>query len=308
MNDLCKSIDIDLFIKIKLTIVDNKKLIKKYREVINECNNGFVKEEKEYYNKSYRFLLDNEYCSKKNKIEAVKNYMNVFDKENYYEKLKKNKKSKMCDLCKSSKLKNVLDGLYECMDCTHVNYFNIDKVKDNSKVIKVNKYQRGDYFIDYIRKFLMKKIPTNIDKKFFDKLKKRIKSDGIKDFKKITPNLLDKYLKKMKKTSFTYYKSFILMQLNGTPPPYINSEDLGWMQNMFREVELAWNEIKSTDEYSFPFYPFCIYKILELGGDYDEYLQYWKLTDNHENMKNLNEIWKKICDKRNFEYIKTYIE
>lgn len=260
-----------------------------------------------YYTKAGNTLIANEFCSRREKMDIVKDYMNLYDPKIYYDTIKKMRRSKKCELCGSISLKNVLDGTYECKDCYHINYFSVDKVKDNSKIVKVNKYQRSDYFIEYIRKFLIKKLPTNIDDKFFKRLKRIIRNDGIKDFKKVTPGMLDRYLKKMKKTSFTYYKSFILMQLNGTPAPHISSDDLNWMQEMFKEVEMAWNEIKTTDDYSFPFYPFCIYKILELGEDYDDYLEYWRLSDSHDSVRKLNEIWKKICDLRGFEYIRTYV-
>ena len=74
--------------------------------------------------------------------------------------------------------------------------------------------------------------------------------------------------------------------------------------NLFMEIQGPYAKFCPDDRVNFLNYYYTIYKLCELLGQ-NEFLPYFALLKDREKMMEQDEIWKKICEELDWEFIPT---
>lgn len=296
-----------------------EEIIKTYKNKYNKKKyNNLTKRNKKNLNKIKQKELIFEFIQRTSKSYeekqlAKRKLMLLSDSEGYYKTIEKLSSSvKKCELCNSTYLEYIENGTYFCSSCEHITSYILDDEKYNeineinirqNVYINNSGYQKIKYYQDYLDTLQMKKI-QEIPEEILTKLK-----NGHTRTTKITPKSIKRMLVQINKAGYCKFISYIHYILTGKPPPYISPKHEEYAQVMFSKIREIWPEIKGeTSRKSFIGYQFCTYKILELIGKYDKYLDFFKMTSSQTNMEELDKIWKLICKRLNWEFIPTYVD
>jgi len=233
-------------------------------------------------------------------------FMMLLETNRYFKDQQNVNHRKTCDYCGSINLEYVNNGFYSCNDCIYVTSYSLDDQKfiedcefgAKPVTIGANQYQKFKYCTVYINKFQMKRIP-DINDEILENIKREL--TGYRP----NPTLLRRTLKKLGYSRLYYDIPFLLNKLQGKVPPHISPEHEDHMRQMFNDIDSIWLQIKNTKRRSFINYSYCLYKILELLGDYDEFLDYFKIS--RTNIERLDRLWLAICNHLNWEFIPTHL-
>lgn len=176
-----------------------------------------------------------------------------------------------------------------------------------------NRYKHGSYDPNRHCKFWIERIQakenTIIEQSFIDKIEKCIKKDRIENLKNISVKQFRMYLKQTDLTKLNDHIPLIKKMITGYIPPQLTHNELHLLFNYFDKATKTYESIKPNTKKNSLYYPFLIYKILELIIDEESrkngllsciHLQSYKtLIDN-------DKIWKSICENNAcFEFIPT---
>lgn len=237
---------------------------------------------------------------------------NHFDKNNLHteynsEKQKQVENIWICKNCNIEKLLIKNECKLVCNGCFITDNILIDNDKPNFKEpIQDNSYfhyKRINHFKEWVYKFQAKE-STEISKEVYDNIKKEIIKMRITDMSKLTKVKVNFILKKIGYNKYYENIPHIINKLNGQKPPKLTSAQEEIMYSMFNDIHLVFNEIKPSRRANFLSYSYVLYKICELL-EYDEFLPCFNLLKNPEKLHYQDIIWKKICEKLNYEYIST---
>lgn len=302
-------------IKLKMEEIKSQNIIKKINNILKSDKVG------DYLNNTrYIFHLWN-ISNETQKRKLFDEYLFITDINKYLKQF--NSVSRRCINCENESITYIDKGLYSCSNCEYITkylyeYSKYNMIEMSHENKKNNNYQKSEYYKSYMDKLQIRKIPEinkNIMKAIRDKANELKYTEST-----ITPKKVRKILKLLGHSKLYNHVSYILHKLYGKIPPFINVDHREFMTNMFNSIESVWPEIRSSrnsrsgrgsgsgrGRSSFINYPYCIYKIIELFGEYDEYLKYFKLSSSTRNIEILDKYWAKICKKLNWEFIPTYI-
>ena len=249
--------------------------------------------------------------SKVKKRNLERKYALLIDEENYVKEFRKdNDKSKKCCNCDSMDLSYLSNGIYYCENCEYSVMFFMDDEKYNEDnettlnqfITNNNHYQKIKYYESYLDRLQIKKVP-DIESSTLSKIR------DLHINVEITPLSIKKTLIIMNMPKLCHHISYIHNKLcPDVGPPHITNDHIEYMKGMFTKIESIWPEIKEmANRKSFPSYPYCSYKILELLEDYDQCLNYFKTGTSQKYLENLDRIWILICKRLNWEFIPTYL-
>ena len=190
-----------------------------------------------------------------------------------------------------------------CTNCGYINTL-IGSVFENSQFYQQegNRYMHGTYDPNRHCKFWIDRIQakenTIIDENSINKIKQCIKKDKIENLKNISIDQFRLYLKQSKLSKLNDHIPLIKKIITGYIPPQLNHKELHLLFNYFDKATKIYNQIKPKEKSNSLYYPFLIWKILDLIID-DKQKKKELLScihlQSYETLIDNDKIWYQIC-------------
>lgn len=194
-----------------------------------------------------------------------------------------------------------------CTSCGYSDFYLGEEVgfkeeQDMEKNI-VYSYKRENHFNEWVSQFQAKE-STNVPEEVIALLRNEFKKQKIKDLSEITHEKVKTLLKKLDKAKYYEHVPYITTILNGIRPPTMPQALEDKLRLMFHHVQQPFEKHKPAGRKNFLSYSYVLYKFCELLGE-DDYLPCFPLLKSKEKLYGQDEIWKKICEELQWEFIKT---
>ncbi len=197
-----------------------------------------------------------------------------------------------------------------CTNCGSIHTL-IGSVFENSQFYQQegNRYMHGTYDPNRHCKFWIDRIQakenTIINDASINKIKQCIKKDKIENLKNISIDQFRIYLKQTKLSKLNDHIPLIKKMITGYIPPQLNHKELHLLFNYFDKATKIYNQIKPKEKSNSLYYPFLIWKILDLIitdlQKKKELLNCIHLQ-SYETLIDNDKIWYQIC-KHNDKFI-----
>ncbi len=305
---------------IKDQIKKNKKIIKKYKL-----------DEKKYYTKNSKDIF--EYFENKKNIQTNQNKkitVNDFFSANTSQLMKKNNtinknvenfmnnngfckfdnkycyQDSICQICKSGELiEQNSEGVKICNQCGNSVKFIVQNIKpsykDPPKDVSFYAYKRINHFREILAQFQAKE-STTISDEIIERIKKQIEKERI-TINELSNQKTKELLKKLGYNKYYEHISFIKEKL-GISPPLMSSALEETLCNLFIEIQIPYAKYCPKNRVNFLNYYYTIYKLCEMLN-YKEFLPYFPMLKDREKIIEQDQIWKKICQELNWNFIHT---
>lgn len=173
--------------------------------------------------------------------------------------------------------------------------------KEPPKEVCFYAYKKINHFKEIIAQFQGKET-TQIQADVIEKIKQQIKKERI-TLEHLTHQKTKEILKKLELSKYYEHIAFIKNKL-GIPPPVLSPELEESLYNYFIEIQAPYAQSCQDYRINFLNYFYVLYKLLELLGE-DKYLPDIPLLKDREKLIEQDEIWKKICNILNWEFLAT---
>jgi len=173
--------------------------------------------------------------------------------------------------------------------------------KEPPKEVCFYAYKRINHFREILAQFQAKET-TQIHPDVLQDIENQIKKERI-TLEEITTKKAKEILKKLNYNKYYEHIPFIKDKL-GIKPPVMPQELEETLCNLFIDVQRPYSKFCPDDRVNFLNYYYTIYKLCELLNQ-DEFLPFFPLLKDKEKMIEQDEIWKKICEELDWEFIPT---
>ena len=211
------------------------------------------------------------------------------------------KRIKYCNECNFEKIFDFTESAYICQYCGDVE----EVILDEDRQIKdYSPYKRINHFREWLNQFQAKQspdIPEEVFKDIIDELNK----NRISDLSILNRTKMKTILKKLNYNSYYEHVHYIINKLSNLPPPKITRDMERIFIKMFNKIEALWQQFKPPERKNFLSYPYVLYKFCELL-ELDHLLQCFQLHKAHDKLMENDEIWSKICEVLNWEFISSF--
>lgn len=130
------------------------------------------------------------------------------------------------------------------------------------------RYAHGSYIPSHHCKYWLERIlakeSNEITQSHIEIIKKYIKRDNIQNLRNISVDQFRKYLKEAKLSKLNDHIPLIKKYITGFTPPQLTHEEVNTIYNYFDKAVKLYTKIKPDNSTNFIYYPYLIYKILEL--------------------------------------------
>jgi hypothetical protein len=212
----------------------------------------------------------------------------------------------ICKFCFKGELVPVEDeGILVCNSCSRSIPYLIENekpsYKEPPKEVCFYAYRRINHFKEILAQFQGKET-TQIPHDVIENIKLQIKKERI-ELEQITNVKTKEILKKLGYNKYYEHIPFIKDKL-GIKPPVMSQELEETLCNLFVELQAPYSKFCPDDRVNFLNYYYTAYKLCELLGE-DKYLQDFPMLKDREKRIEQDEIWKKICEELDWEFIPT---
>ena len=214
--------------------------------------------------------------------------------------------SDVCQICHKGELIPLEDeGLLICNVCFRSIPYLIENekpsYKEPPKEVCFYAYKRINHFKEILAQFQGKET-TQIPIEVIENIKLQIKKERI-DLSQISNNKTKEILKKLGYNKYYEHIPFIKDKL-GIKPPIMSPELEETLCNLFMDIQGPYAKYCPDDRVNFLNYYYTVYKLCELLNQ-DKFLPFFPLLKDKEKMIEQDEIWKKICEELDWEFIPT---
>jgi len=212
----------------------------------------------------------------------------------------------ICQYCNKGELIPVEhEGILVCKNCSkNVRYLVENEkpsYKEPPKEVCFYAYKRINHFREILAQFQAKET-TQINPDVLQDIENQIKKERI-SLNEITTKKAKEILKKLGYNKYYEHIPFIKDKL-GIKPPVMPPELEETLCNLFMDIQGPYSKYCPDDRVNFLNYYYTVYKLCELLNQ-DEFLPYFPLLKDKEKMIEQDEIWKKICEELDWEFIPT---
>lgn len=286
-------------------------------------NNNEVVIDKIYlyiYNKFNEFLtIEDIFNTLNNYILEVENYVNIYiTDESEIIKFKKlfSKYRKINPItstttinydicaCGQNMIINTVTSELLCISCGSIKEL-IGTIFEDSQFYNQEgtRYKHGSYIPSHHCKYWLDRIiakeNNEVSQLSIEKIKKCIKRDNIQNLKNLSVEQFRIYLKETKLSKLNDHIPLIKKYITGFSPPQLSHTEVNIIYNYFDKAVKLYSKIKSDNSTNFIYYPYLLYKILELII-VDENRRNKLLSGIHlqgyNTLVNNDKKWKKICE------------
>ena len=173
--------------------------------------------------------------------------------------------------------------------------------KEPPKEVCFYAYKRINHFREILAQFQAKE-STQIPADILENILAQIKKERI-DVATISNKKTKEILKKFGYNKYYEHIPFIKDKL-GIKPPVMPPELEDKLCNLFMEIQRPYAKFCPPDRVNFLNYYYTIYKLCEIL-DETQFLQCFPMLKDREKRIEQDEIWKKICNELNWEFIPT---
>lgn len=212
----------------------------------------------------------------------------------------------ICQYCNKGELIPIEhEGILVCKICSkNVRYLVENEkpsYKEPPKEVCFYAYKRINHFREILAQFQAKET-TQIDEDVLQDIENQIKKERI-SLNEITTKKAKEILKKLGYNKYYEHIPFIKDKLGIKPPimpPHLEEK----LCDLFMDIQGPYAKYCPDDRVNFLNYYYTVYKLCELLNQ-DEFLPYFPLLKDKEKMIEQDEIWKKICEELDWEFIPT---
>ncbi len=314
-----KDINIDEKLIIKDRIKEIKKLLKEKKE-----------EELNYLLKNSNYIF-NYFEDKKNITEgknkttilnnffkAGNNNKNIINQDNNVKKYFSNidetildinnyvLQTNICTNCNQGELIPVIqEGHLICNNCSCILNYIVENekpsYKEPPKEVCFYAYKRINHFREVIAQFQAKET-TLIPEEILENIKLQLKKERI-TLDQLTNVKAKEILKKLGYNKYYEHIPFIKDKL-GIKPPVMKPELEDKLCNLFLEIQGPYAKYCPDNRVNFLNYYYTVYKLCELLNE-TEFLPFFPMLKDREKRIEQDQIWKKICNELNWNFIAT---
>jgi len=217
------------------------------------------------------------------------------------------KMAEHCSNCNISREELTAEGILVCPKCGSEEYALVVSdspgFRDPPKERNNYAYKKMNHLNEILNQFQAKestKIPDEVMNEVICEIKKR----RIDNIASLSEQHIREILKKLERNRYYEHATHILSRLNGNPPPTITAEIEEKIRAMFQEIQAPFLLYCPDDRRNFLSYAYIIYKFLELL-ELDEYKVHFPLLKSRDRLIAHDQIWKKICDYLQWEFIQS---
>lgn len=212
----------------------------------------------------------------------------------------------ICQSCYKGELIPVdHEGILVCNNCSKSTRFLVENdkpsYKEPPKEVCFYAYKRINHFREILAQFQAKET-TLIPDEVLENIKLQIKKERIK-LNQITNKKAKEILKKLGYNKYYEHIPFIKDKL-GIKPPIMSAELEERLCNLFTDIQGPYARYCPDDRVNFLNYYYTVYKLCELL-DQRQFLPFFPMLKDREKRIEQDEIWKKICDELDWEFIPT---
>ena len=212
----------------------------------------------------------------------------------------------ICQICHKGELIPLEDeGIMICNNCSRSIPYLIENekpsYKEPPKEVCFYAYKRIKHFNEILAQFKGKET-TQIPPDVIENIKLQIKKERI-ELTQISNGKTKEILKKLGYNKYYEHIPFIKDKL-GIKPPIMCPELEETLCNLFIELQSPYSKYCPDDRVNFLNYYYTAYKLCELLGE-ENYLPLFPLLKDREKRIEQDNIWKKICQELDWEFIPT---
>jgi ribosomal protein S27AE len=201
------------------------------------------------------------------------------------------------DICKSDQV---------CEDCGYAEFVQTAersyKEEQETPQNIVYSYKKENHFNEWISQFQGRE-QTSIPPEVYDQLRVEFKKQKIKQ-SDVSHSTVRTLLKKLKLNKYYEHVPHISSFLSGKKPPTMSSELEEKLRLMFCKIQKPFENNCPEDRKNFLSYSYILYKFCELLSE-DSFLPCFPLLKSKEKLYKQDQIWKKICEDLQWEFIPT---
>ena len=240
-----------------------------------------------------------------NSRDIIDRYFNNID-TNYINFSKYTYQNDKCKNCKTGEIIYVeSEGVCICNNCSISSKYLIENdkpsYKEPPKELCFYAYKRINHLREILAQFQAKE-STNIPDNVLENIKNQIKKERIL-LKDLTNKKTKEILKNLGYNKYYEHIPFIKDKL-GIKPPIMSSELEETLCNLFIEIQKPYSKYCPKERVNFLNYYFTLYKLCELLNE-KKFLPYFPMLKDREKRIEQDQIWKKICDELDWEFIPT---
>jgi hypothetical protein len=213
-----------------------------------------------------------------------------------------------CILCKTGKM--ILfpnDSEMRCDNCAHIQTLKgmtfDDNLHTNSEgtITKRGAYETSRRFRFHLDRILAKKSPQ-ISDEIWTKINAWIKVNNFQHIKTLSCKDLRRCFKDIKETHLNEHAPFIRQKLTGIGPERLYHYELDQLIILFDKADMAFKRINGDSRANLKYYPYFIYKILEIIlNKPEDQTRLWSIIEciHFQQTKTLisnDKLWQQICD------------
>ena len=210
-----------------------------------------------------------------------------------------------CVQCNVAREEISSEGILVCPKCGSEEYAlvvsDFPSFRDPPKERNNYAYKKINHLNEILNQFQAKE-STIIPEEVMNEVVLEIRKRRINNIADLTEEDIRQILKKLNRSKYYEHRAHILSRLNGNPPPTITPEIEEKIRTMFQEIQAPFLLYCPNDRTNFLSYSYILYKFFELL-DLDEYKVFFPLLKSRDRLIAHDQIWKKICDYLQWEFI-----
>lgn len=327
----------------KLKLFSNRKLIDRAMNIKDEIQKKIriiesKEEEIEYFARIGYIYLNQDDTQKHTEqgggIEKYLNIKKISNKGEIYEKYldsmdngyKSSFKNRMinediCENCGCDDIRvNMVESITTCMNCGFCGYYqnvspsaySYDENREKKKPSAG--YKRKNHFNQWLR-LIQSEESTQVHESVIDDVVKEFKKYNLFSPSDVTLDRVKYFLRKCGHNDCYEHAAQIKSRISGIPPPYFTPHQEETLRQMFELCQepfekcpdsIKRDRITGRIRRNFPSYSYILYKFCELLG-YNDFIQYFGLLKSIKKLEQHDDIWRFICNYRNWDFYETSI-
>jgi len=211
----------------------------------------------------------------------------------------------ICSKCNGTLTLKTIDSVLCCENCgfTEKIIINSEKVsyKDPPRESSYFAYKRINHFNEWLAQFQAKET-TDIPQDVYNGIMTELKKDKFIKLEELSYKTIREILKKLKYNKYYEHIPHIINIINGKPAPVLTRQYEDQLRMMFKEIQTPFMKHCPSDRKNFLSYSYVLHKFCELL-ELDDLLTYFPLLKSREKLQQQDNIWEKICQSLQWQYI-----